>query len=58
MGMRVRIRGDFDVKSYPAECQVILQALQTYGMFVADNGGDWYLSGAQTLVGTMTNCVP
>lgn len=46
MGMRVRLRGDFDIKSYPPECQVILRALQTYGMFVADNGKDWFLSGA------------
>ena len=25
---------------------MILQALQTYGMFVADNGSDWFISGA------------
>ena len=29
-----------------AEVQVILKALQKYGMFVADNGGDWFISGA------------
>jgi hypothetical protein len=28
------------------EVQVICTALKTYGMFVADNGSDWYISGA------------
>jgi hypothetical protein len=46
MGMRVRLKADFKVDGYPAECQVILRALQKYGMMVADNGGDWFLSGA------------
>ena len=30
---------------FPASARVILQALQTYGMIVADNGGDWFISG-------------
>jgi hypothetical protein len=46
MGMRVRLRADFDLSGFAPECQVILRALQRYGMFVADNGGDWFLSGA------------
>ncbi|MBS1765883.1 MAG: hypothetical protein JST05_00560 [Acidobacteria bacterium] len=46
MGMRVRLKASVDISSYPAHVQVILQALKTYGMFVADNGSDWYLSGA------------
>jgi hypothetical protein len=46
MGMRVRLRADFDMTGYPAEARVILKALQKYGMFVADNGGDWFISGA------------
>jgi hypothetical protein len=46
MGMRVRLRADFDVSGFPAHAQVILRALKKYGMFVADNGGNWYLSGA------------
>lgn len=46
MGMRVRLKADFDIKPFPAEVQVILRALQKYGMFVADNGGDWFISGA------------
>ena len=56
MGMRVRLKADFDMTAYPAECQVILKALQKYGMFVADNGGDWFLSGAPDRAGTTTTC--
>jgi hypothetical protein len=32
-------------RSYPACRAVILQALKTYGMILADNGSDWYISG-------------
>ncbi len=46
MGMRVRLKASFNVLPYPPEAQVILRALQKYGMFVADNGSDWFLSGA------------
>jgi hypothetical protein len=46
MGMRVRLRATFDTRPFPSSVQVILTALKTYGMFVADNGSDWYLSGA------------
>jgi hypothetical protein len=46
MGMRVRLRAAFDVGPFPPSVQVILNALKTYGMFVADNGSDWYISGA------------
>lgn len=46
MGMRVRLRADFDVSDYPAEAQVILKCLQKYGMILADNGEPWFVSGA------------
>ena len=45
MGMRVRLKAGFDLSHYPAQARVMLQALKTYGMIVADNGSDWYLSG-------------
>jgi hypothetical protein len=45
MGMRVRLKASFDVSGYPARVQVILRALKKYGMIVADNGSDWFLSG-------------
>jgi hypothetical protein len=46
MGMRVRLRASFDVSPYPASVQVILRAMKTYGMLLADNGSAWYVSGA------------
>jgi hypothetical protein len=45
MGMRVRLRSTFNISGYPASAQVILRAMKKYGMIVADNGSDWYLSG-------------
>lgn len=45
MGMRVRLKASVDIEGYPAEAQVILRALKRYGMFLADNGGPWFLSG-------------
>jgi len=46
MGMRVRLKADYDISEFPREAQVILKALKRYGMMVADNGGDWFVSGA------------
>ena len=34
------------MSGFPPEAQVILRALKKYGMIVADNGGDWFISGA------------
>jgi len=45
MGMRVRLKAAFDVTGFPPRAQVVLRALKKYGMLVADNGSDWYLSG-------------
>ncbi len=46
MGLRFRMRADYDCSGYSTEAQVICAALKRYGMIVADNGSDWYLSGA------------
>lgn len=46
MGLRVRLRADFDVSGFPAEVQTLLRGLKKWGMMVADNGADWYVSGA------------
>jgi hypothetical protein len=46
MGMRVRLKASVVISGYPPEDRVILQALKTYGMYVADNGGPFFLSGA------------
>jgi len=46
MGMRVRLKASFDISQFSPANQVILRALKKYGMIVADNGGNWFLSGA------------
>ena len=46
MGMRVRLKGDYDISGFSPETQAILQALKTYGMILADNGSDNFISGA------------
>lgn len=46
MGERFRLKASFDITPYPASVQVILRALKTYGFIVADNGSNWYFSGA------------
>ena len=43
--MRVRLRADFDITGFPTSAQVILTALKQYGMILAEQGTDWYLSG-------------
>lgn len=46
MGMRVRLKANFDISSFSPRLQVVLQAMKKYGMFLADNGSNWYVSGA------------
>ncbi len=46
MGLRVRLKASYDISGFNPTAQVILTAMQHYGMFVADNGSDWYISGA------------
>lgn len=45
MGLRLRLRRDFDLGPYRGQARVVLEALKTYGMIVADNGSDWFISG-------------
>jgi hypothetical protein len=46
MGERFRLRRDFDVAGFSPHTQALLKGLKKYGMFVADNGGDWRISVA------------
>lgn len=46
MGARFRLKRGFDVSGFPPDVQVILVALKRYGMFLADNGSNWYINGA------------
>jgi len=45
MGQRFRLRKDFSIERYSPENQVILRTLKKYGMILADNGSNWFLSG-------------
>jgi hypothetical protein len=60
MGLRLRLKAGFDISGFSPEVQVILQAMKTYGIILADNGSSWYISGApderwdnDTLVGEL-----
>jgi hypothetical protein len=46
MGLRLRLKAGFDLRRYHGQARVILRALKTYGMIVADNGSSWFISGA------------
>jgi hypothetical protein len=46
MGLRVRLKASVDISGFPRQARVVLQALKTYGMILADNGSNWYISGA------------
>jgi hypothetical protein len=46
MGLRVRLKAGVDISGYPPQARIVLQALKTYGMILADNGSNWFISGA------------
>ncbi|MEP7201321.1 MAG: hypothetical protein ABI894_01870 [Ilumatobacteraceae bacterium] len=46
MGMRLRLRADFDVNALTGQSKVIAAAMQRYGLIVADNGSNWFFQGA------------
>lgn len=47
MGMRVRLKASYVIPSgFSNETKALLTAMKTYGMIVADNGSNWYVSGA------------
>jgi hypothetical protein len=45
MGLRLRLKASFDISHFPYQARVVLQALKTYGMMLADNGSNWFISG-------------
>jgi hypothetical protein len=45
MGMRVRLKGNYDISGFSANNKVILTAMKKYGMILADNGVSWQFSG-------------
>jgi hypothetical protein len=46
MGLRVRLKANVDISGLPYQARVVAQALERYGMILADNGSPWYISGA------------
>lgn len=46
MGARFRLRATYDITGFDPQVQVILRAMQRYGIILADNGSPWYISGA------------
>jgi hypothetical protein len=45
MGARLRLKATKDISSFPQAARKIFQAMKTYGLIVADNGSDMYVSG-------------
>ena len=46
MGLRLRLKASFDTRGFPRQARIVLEALKRHGMMVADNGSDWFISGA------------
>jgi len=46
MGARFRLKADFNISGYATDTQVVLRAMQHYGLILADNGSNWYFQGA------------
>jgi hypothetical protein len=46
MGQRFRLKASVPITGYPAPIQVIFTAFKRYGLILADNGSDWFISGA------------
>ena len=47
MGLRVRLKASVDISDYGKQARVVMQALKTYGMILADNGSPWFISGRE-----------
>jgi hypothetical protein len=46
MGERLRLAASVDISGLPSQARVVARAMQEYGLIVADNGSDWYVTGA------------
>jgi hypothetical protein len=46
MGLRLRLKASFDISHFPRAARIILKAMKTYGLILADNGSPWYFQGA------------
>jgi hypothetical protein len=46
MGLRLRLKASYSLAGFTGESLVILEALERYGLIVADNGSPWFITGA------------
>ncbi|MBP7694527.1 MAG: hypothetical protein KA764_21580 [Anaerolineales bacterium] len=46
MGLRLRLKASFSLAGFAGQTRVLLLALQRYGLIVADNGSNWFITGA------------
>lgn len=46
MGLRVRLKASFKTNGFPPQARAVLETLKRYGMILADNGSNWYITGA------------
>jgi len=53
MGLRLRMKASYDTSGLHGQSAVIAAAMKKYGMFVADNGSNWYFQGEG---GTNSTC--
>src|SRR5215208_2528748 len=45
MGERLRLKATVDIARFPRQARRVARAMKTYGVIVADNGSDWFISG-------------
>jgi hypothetical protein len=46
MGERLRLKASTDISGLPRQARIVARAMKEYGLIVADNGSDWFVSGA------------
>ena len=47
MGARFRLKASFSLTGFSRDAKVVLRAMKRYGMFLADNGSNWYFQGTE-----------
>jgi hypothetical protein len=58
MGARLRLKPSKDLSTFAPPLQKIFRAMQRYGLIVADNGSDMYISGVFDPRWTTTSSIP
>jgi hypothetical protein len=45
MGLRLRLKANYDISHLTPQAKIIATAMKKYGLILADNGGDWFFQG-------------